>query len=412
MTASFFASFLDSADWPFYSGTPGRWISREVDDVAAFMRVAQKAITPHSLKPTVPSALRGQRILRQLGPEWSPTLRAVADLVYPGREYEFTLRTGDDQRTGVTLAAKADARELRVTLAGDWEYRRQALGRRGMHHTERDVEWSLLGWERQDDDHILTTRTFAGDTAPTAVAYAIVEVLSLVEISPSSSVIVERPFGTHVLERPRSEEIVGDTSHVVAVAPEDLDVDLRGFDLQHTEIRHADLSRRDLSGADFTGSSISNTNLSHAVLDRVSFRRAKLEHVRMSGITASTLDLVQATLNDCDVTEANVEQLVLFNVTVSDSTLNHINAGHLLGSHADIRRSSFDGATLTRADLTNSSISDSSFDEARLKSARFDGSILEDVSFRGADLTAASFRPIDGSLLAEALATREGFEDE
>jgi esterase/lipase superfamily enzyme/uncharacterized protein YjbI with pentapeptide repeats len=156
------------------------------------------------------------------------------------------------------------------------------------------------------------------------------------------------------------------------------------------EVPILDLTRADLDGRNFEGWTFFRVDLSHASLRGANLRGCRLFAVDLTGANAEGGDLSEARLEIVDLSEANLSGSTLAGVSSTFWTSFH--GAALIGanlSNAALKRSRFDLADLTDAMLWRSDLAESSFCEASLRDADLSGANLTQADLQGADLRGA-----------------------
>lgn len=404
MTTSFIGGVRDLEDWPFYAGGPtANWYASDPRRLAEFLRVSPERLVVRAARPTPPVRARGVAMRVALDEDWGDVIAAIASLLPARQVGEVSFRTA-----GTLTGIRCDVRRSRlgtdVEIRGDVVQRRRRLASPGQRVTEHDVQWDSLGWQQGDGRLVITKRRLPPSLPSPEAARQIVEVLSLLGVTPSMNLEVERSGRFHAV---RVEPKTGGRDYRFAtyVASRELeDMDLAAADLRNIRVRGADLRGRDLTGADFEGSYLRDVDMRGSQLDRARFRRAHLTTTRLDDTTATSVDFAMARLSDSSLSNARFGQMLLFSATVSACAMTRLAVDDLRASHVKVHSTRVDFALLPGAEVTNADLDDVSFVEARLVGARFDGSTLERVRFAGADLTKSSFMTEDEVLREQAIA--------
>ena len=142
-----------------------------------------------------------------------------------------------------------------------------------------------------------------------------------------------------------------------------------------------------LKDANFAGSIFNNSNLSGGKLHGsdltgAHFRRAMLYGVRGQNVTLHAAVMEDATLTGAELTHS----------TLSDTDMRRAELARGRFHDNDFRRADLSGAKLSGADLARSDFTDARLDNAALDGATLDGSRLTNVSFGLADMTGATLK--------------------
>lgn len=411
MTSSFIARPADAVAWPFYpEQTSFRWAADDVTDVARFLGILPVDLEVSHEGHTVPSRLRGQRISLVLEPEWFPVIDSLGAAIEDAALQRLVLQTGPELDDGFRVAVLRMRDAIKIDVLGHMENRRAQRRRPGSSADESRAAWSMLGWT-PGTERALVSREFPHTTSTGAIAYAIIELLALVEMTPGTAPHVrDKESGTWL---PLSDVFATDLPSSFALLPvpsRDLEaVNTRHLDLRSTLILGANLHGCDLTRAIFDGSTLVDADMSDAILDGASFRNAALERVVFDRSSASFIDLAWSTISESRLDGVRWGETVLFNSRLNAVRGEGTRIEHLLASHAQLNgcrfhRSGFDGA-----EVTSGTISKSSFEHTELTRARFDGTRLDDVVFSDCTLVRASFQPVDERLVDEGIRSHPGF---
>jgi len=180
---------------------------------------------------------------------------------------------------------------------------------------------------------------------------------------------------------------------------------LLNADFQAVDLSKADLSEIDLTEANFSGAKLNETIFTKTNLQKSIFTFAKLiksnfSESELSKSNFSFADLTKANLYKANLSEADLSNTILIGTNFSSATLDKANfekANTKIELQAGIPEDefvNFNGAILTKADLTKANFEGASFEEVNLS-----GATLCEVNFQKANLSHAD---LSGANLTKA----------
>ncbi len=189
--------------------------------------------------------------------------------------------------------------------------------------------------------------------------------------------------------------------------------DLTYLDLATIDFKGASLARTDLYGADFTGANLKGADLSSTRLDRAVLIRADLSGANLAGATilrptiysdmnnhlADAPRFSGANLRGIKV-QAELSGADFRGADLTDADFHPLEQRAGEGTLTTLRKNvvkscDFSGATLLRADFSESVLTFSRMTGADLRDANFAHADLSKVDFQGADLSGADFTEAD-----------------
>ncbi len=186
--------------------------------------------------------------------------------------------------------------------------------------------------------------------------------------------------------------------------------DLRGANLSGANLEGAVLTRADLEGAKTAGVRLAGANLAEARLANVDLSGADLRRAQSSsrpgleGANLEAADLTAADLTEADLRRANLgrakaEGARLRAARVEGASFARGHFSNAVFQDLDLSGLDFSGATLERAELSKCDGNRATFAGARMKNARVAGlerrSWFEGANFSGADLSHACLRDVE-----------------
>ncbi len=146
----------------------------------------------------------------------------------------------------------------------------------------------------------------------------------------------------------------------------DIEIDLRGVNLEKTDLTDANFSRAKLKGADFSFARLEHVDFTHADLTDANLSHSDLKKARLAFAHMEGALLLFAQVQKADLRGANLSRASLEDAHMEKANLSHTNLERAIFAHANLKR----------ADLINASL-----EGANLKAVNLEGAHVSSVQY-------------------------------